>query len=507
MAGRYRIESLLGRGGIAVVYLARDEQVGGRRVAVKVLLESSAASEWLCAKFEDEMRALARLSHPNIVMVTDSGRLASGQPFLVMEYAPGATLRARLAEGARPLDETAEILVQLGRAVAAAHDNDVIHRDLKPENVIVRDLGRGEWLVKVIDFGVATVQESLARDAHTTRAAGTRAYMSPEQLRGRPLPASDIYALAAIAHELLTGRAPFAAATDVELVEEQRRGLAQPPSARRGELPAECDELIRRGLDFDPDQRPASALEFVEGLAHALAVAAPQGQRRRAGLARRAGFATLVIALLVVAGLAAGRWSRRHGETLQSAPLRPGGSTLEYAVLVQRYRSGQPYHAPFVLPGPLLFAVDDRIRLSVSSPQSGYLYVFNEGPTRQGVRPSFNVLFPSTSTRDGAATITAGEELQIPAQSWLVFDEEQGKETLWLVWSAKREPQLDQVAALANPTDRGAIRDERLARAVGGFLAAHRSASLAAARDPTRQRTVLRCAGDVLVAAVELEHR
>jgi hypothetical protein len=133
--------------------------------------------------------------------------------------------------------------------------------------------------------------------------------------------------------------------------------------------------------------------------------------------------------------------------------------------------------------------------------------VLNEGPTREGGRPSFNVLFPSTSTRDGSATIAAGEELQIPAQSWLVFDEEQGKETLWLVWSAKRAAELDQVGVLANPSDRGAVRDARLARAVRDYLAAHRSAGLAATPDRTRQRTVLRCDGDILVAAVELEHR
>lgn len=512
VAGRYRIDSPLGRGGIGAVFLARDEQVAERRVAIKVLLERSSASEWIRDKFDDERRALARLHHPNIVAVTDSGWLSSGQPFLVMEYVPGATLRVRMEQSPLSFAEVAAILVQLGRAVAAAHDSGVIHRDLKPENVIVRDLGSGEWLVKIVDFGVATVQESLAQDAHTTRAAGTRAYMAPEQLRGRPLPASDVYALAAISHELLTGRPPFAAQNDIDLMEAQRRGLLEPPSAGRRDLPSACDELIESGLAFDAERRPASAREFAGALASALPGAARQpggvSQPRRFGrLASRMGLAALAVAASTAVGYGVWRWSRPHRPVPPVASATTVESALDYAVTVQRYRNGRPYRAPFVLPGPLLFAVDDRIRISVSSRRSGHLYVLDEGPVRTGGLPSFNVLFPSMSTRDGAATIAAGEEIEIPSRSWLVFDDEQGQEKLWLVWSEKPQPSLDQVAALANPTDRGAIRDEQRARAVRDFLAAHQSAGLAVTRDSQRQRTLLRCAGSVLVAPVTLEHR
>jgi hypothetical protein len=133
--------------------------------------------------------------------------------------------------------------------------------------------------------------------------------------------------------------------------------------------------------------------------------------------------------------------------------------------------------------------------------------VLNEGPVQRGAAPSYNVLFPSTSTRGGSATIAAGELLVIPAQSWLVFDDEQGQEKLWLVWSDKPEPLFEQVALLANPTDRGAIRDEPRAAAMRDFLRVHRCTDLTVTRDPQGQRTTLRCRGNVLVAAVVLEHR
>jgi serine/threonine protein kinase len=510
VAGRYRIEGILGRGGIGVVYLARDEQLAGRQVALKLLLESAASSDWLSAKFADERQALARLRHPNIVMITDAGALPDGRPFLVMEYVPGPTLRVRLADGALDLTEAATILAQLGRAVDAAHSHGVVHRDLKPENVILQDLGAGECLVKVIDFGVATLAESFARDERTTRAAGTRAYMSPEQLRGHPAPASDVYALATIAYELLTGQRPFSATTDVALLEEQRRGVAERPSAVRPQLPVGCDKLIERGLAFEPDRRPASARELCDGLAGVLAAGeataiAPSTSARRRYAGRVAAAAALVT-LIGVLG-AAGKLCPRRSATESVAPSALSGSTIEYTLVVQRYRAGSPYRSPFALPGPLLFAVDDHIRLQLSSPRAGYVYVLNEGPVREQGLPMYNLLFPSASTRGGSARIAAGENVQIPAETWLVFDDEQGTEKLWLVWSAGRVSEIDDVAPLANPVQRGAIQDVRQRRALQRFLGRIPRATASAEGASGERRTRLSAKGETLVSTIELEHR
>ncbi len=510
VAGRYRIESLLGRGGIGVVYLASDEQLAGRQVAVKFLTESAASNEWLSAKFADERQALARLRHPNIVTITDAGALADGRAFLVMEYVPGATLRVRLADGPLGLGEAATILAQLGRAIDAAHTQGVIHRDLKPENVILLDLGAGERVIKVIDFGVATLSESLAQDAHTTRAAGTRAYMSPEQLRGHPEPASDIYALAAIAYELLAGQRPFGATTDVELLEEQRRGTVRRPSACRPQLSSACDELIERGLAFEAGDRPASARALGDGLA-ALLVAdsttttAPPTSGSRRNAWRLAASASIVA--LVGALAALGTFYPRRSTTQTAAPSAVRASMIEYTLLVQRYRAGRPYRSPFALPGPLLFAVDDRIRLKLSSPRAGYVYVLNEGPVLEQGLPMYNLVFPSASTRSGSARVVAGDDIQIPAETWLAFDDEQGTEKLWLVWSAVRVEELDVVTPLANPVQRGAIQDPRQRRAVRRFLEQNPRATATTVGAGGARRTRLSAAGETLVGAIELEHR
>jgi hypothetical protein len=210
----------------------------------------------------------------------------------------------------------------------------------------------------------------------------------------------------------------------------------------------------------------------------------------------------------VVSGaVAAGRWWPRHGAT-ETAP-RPtiAESAIEYTILVQRFRDGRPYRAPFALPGPMLFAVDDRIRLAVSSPRAGFLYVLNEGPAPDKGPPSYNLLFPSTSTRAGSARLPASEEIQIPGETWLVFDEEQGTEKLWLVWATREIPALDGVRTVANPSQGGEIRDERQRHAVRDFLARHVEPTLAPARDVVRGRTLLRASGDTLVGVIELEHR
>jgi eukaryotic-like serine/threonine-protein kinase len=276
--GRYHIERELGRGGIGVVYLARDAQLLAKPVVVKVLLDGSgqfapgAWAEWLAQKFEHEVEALARIDHPGVVGVLDTGAAPDGRPFFVMQYIDGVSLRVALEDGAMPLDRAASILRQIGQALDAAHEKGVFHRDLKPENILLRRFGDGEEHVKIIDFGIAKVENpKLRSDTGAEMIAGTVAYMAPEQLRSSPASAAtDVYAMGVIAFELVTGRAPFRASTVVELADAQRAGPAARPSDLRPDLAGDAERAILKALALDPADRFARSREFGDELARAL---------------------------------------------------------------------------------------------------------------------------------------------------------------------------------------------------------------------------------------------
>jgi tRNA A-37 threonylcarbamoyl transferase component Bud32 len=272
--GRYLVESQLGRGGIGVVYLARDTRLMDKRVVVKVLLDQLGDDDtqhWVRRKFREEIEALARIDHPGVVGVTHAGELADGRPFIVMQYIEGGSLRVLMKQGPMASARAASIIRQIGHAVGSAHGRGIIHRDLKPENIMLQSLEEGEEHVRLIDFGIATVHDSqAAAGATTTRVAGTPYYMAPEQLQGRPSPASDIFAIAVLAYEMLTGARPFDPKTPYEVFETLRAGVRTRPTQLRPDLPAEAELIILRALSFEEAARPASAREFVDALARAL---------------------------------------------------------------------------------------------------------------------------------------------------------------------------------------------------------------------------------------------
>jgi len=273
--GRYRIERELGQGGVGVVYLAHDEKLHDKRVVVKVLLEKSQANKWFVQKFHQEKEALARVDHPGVVGIVDSGELAEGEPYIVMQFVDGISLReaVKVNPEGLALERVASIVKQAGAALSAVHAQKIFHRDLKPENIMLQQLGRDEEQVKILDFGVAKVKESLIAPSTATGAvsAGTVLYMSPEQLRGdRVTAASDIYALGVIAYEIVTGRRPFKADTVAQLCDMQREGVRVNPGALRPRLPYEAEKLILSALEFEPGGRPQNAAEFGAALAAAL---------------------------------------------------------------------------------------------------------------------------------------------------------------------------------------------------------------------------------------------
>lgn len=274
---RYRLERCLGRGGMGAVYLARDLAVLSRSVVVKVMLDESFRSEWGVRKFRQEVEALARLRHPGIVDVLDQGLTPDQRPFFVMQYIEGQTLRTLMEEGPVQLELACQILRQMGSALTAAHEKGVLHRDLKPENVMLQPLGHTvqghpEVQVKLIDFGLARVEDSIADPtASIAMLVGTFAYMAPEQLTmASSSIRSDVFSLAVVGYELMAGEKPFRPSSLYDLIAQQRRGPSPMPCVLRPDLPHSTEEILLQGLQFDPSLRPAQARDFVEALSQSL---------------------------------------------------------------------------------------------------------------------------------------------------------------------------------------------------------------------------------------------
>jgi serine/threonine-protein kinase len=266
---RYRVERELGRGGLAVVLLARDEVLHGRPVVVKMLLERVRGDSWLAGKFAEELKALALIDHPGVVGPLDSGKARGGRPFLVMQYIGGRPLEGAIPQQGFPLARAADLLRQIGQALGAAHAKGVWHRDVKPANIMLQPLDDGSERVRLIDFGIATVMEAQSGKVGT-RVVGTLPYMSPEQLDGRVGHTSDIWAMGVLAYELVTGRRPFGAENVIQLLAQQQAGPTIRPSQLHPGLPVPAENLILQALSFREQDRPQSARQFGEELAAAL---------------------------------------------------------------------------------------------------------------------------------------------------------------------------------------------------------------------------------------------
>jgi eukaryotic-like serine/threonine-protein kinase len=267
--GRYQLGSLLGVGGMARVYLATD-RVLERQVAVKVLSPPYAQDPVFVERFRREARSAARLSHPNIVAVFDSGSDA-GDHYLVMEYVAGQSLAELLARQGRLAPRlAAELAVEVCAALAAAHAQGLVHRDVKPANVLVGDDGQ----VKVTDFGIVKAAAT-ATLTGTGTVLGTAAYLSPEQAQGGPVDArSDLYSLGCVLYELLCGTPPFGSGADSPPVAVATRHLHQPPeppSAHNPQVDAGLDAVVLTALAKEPAQRYQSAVELQDALERVLA--------------------------------------------------------------------------------------------------------------------------------------------------------------------------------------------------------------------------------------------
>jgi eukaryotic-like serine/threonine-protein kinase len=262
--GRYRVEDVLGRGGMASVYLARDEELE-RPVAVKVLAEHLADQPEFHDRFLREARLAAQLSHPNIVQVFDVGE-ENGSPFIVMECVEGSTLAQELNErGPLEPDEVVDLALQICGGLEHAHAAGLVHRDIKPQNLLLRPDGT----VKIADFGIARAAET-TRLTQMGSVLGTAAYLSPEQALGEEVTAAvDLYSLGCVLYELLTGRTPYVFETLPELVVKQREEAIAPVRELRPDVPERLEAAVMHALARNSDYRPESAAALAEELAAA----------------------------------------------------------------------------------------------------------------------------------------------------------------------------------------------------------------------------------------------
>jgi serine/threonine-protein kinase len=328
--GRYRVSKVLGAGGMGIVYLAEDEQLG-REVALKVLPIERIGDEVRRRRFVREARLAAGLRHPAIATIYDAGEIGA-RAFLAMEYVSGITLRETLRlSGPLSIGEVLRVGRAIADGLAAAHEARIVHRDIKPDNVIVASDGA----VKVLDFGAAKLRDRREEPAAPANEAtletqegliiGTPAYMSPEQAKGAPVDVrSDVFSLGVTLYEMTTGQRPFEGKTALDLLVAIDRDEPLRVSRRRRGVPTGLDRIILRCLAKDPAERPADAGEVSRALA---GIRVEERSWKRLG----GGIGLGGLAVVVAAGALAGRTNEPappHASTSvpSAAPVAVGDS-------------------------------------------------------------------------------------------------------------------------------------------------------------------------------------
>ena len=270
LVGHYRVLERIGAGGMGEVFRARDERLG-RDVALKLIRPASSDNPDHLRRFEQEARAAAALNHPNILAIYDVG-FEGTTPYIVSELLEGKTLRQRLSEGPIPVREATDYALQIAHGLTAAHDRLIVHRDLKPENLFLTNDGR----VKILDFGVAKLQtsaednraiESLTTVTKHGAVIGTVAYMSPEQLRAKPVDhRSDIFSFGAILYEMLAGQRAFRGETEVDTMTAVLREEPPDSSLEQAAIPPGYRDIVKHCLEKDPENRFQSAKDLTFAL-------------------------------------------------------------------------------------------------------------------------------------------------------------------------------------------------------------------------------------------------
>jgi serine/threonine protein kinase len=314
LSGRYKLEAKLGSGGMSTVYLANDATLD-RAVAVKVMHREMSEQPDQLERFRQEARAVAKLSHPNVVAVIDAGE-DGGHPYIVFEYVEGETLKQRIARvGALDTQESLAYAIEIARGLTVAHARNMVHRDIKPQNVLIDAEGRA----KLTDFGISRQLEQDGMTA-TGRVLGTTDYVAPEQAMGHPVdPRSDIYSLGVVLYEMLIGQVPFHADSQVGVAMKHVNEELPDVQQRRPEVSAAAALVVERATTKDPAERYQQVSEMIDDLSTALEVeaaragsttgeatsvldAVPPPERKLSGRARWS-WAAIALLVLVVAAV------------------------------------------------------------------------------------------------------------------------------------------------------------------------------------------------------------
>jgi eukaryotic-like serine/threonine-protein kinase len=317
LSGRYKLEAKLGSGGMSTVYLARDTTLD-RQVAVKVLHREMSEQEDQLQRFRQEARAVAKLSHPNVVAVIDAGE-DGGHPYIVFEYVEGETLKQKINRvGALDAQEALAYAIEIARGLTVAHGRNMVHRDIKPQNVLINSEGRA----KLTDFGISRQLEQDGMTA-TGRVLGTTDYVAPEQAMGHPVDQrSDIYSLGVVLYEMLVGQVPFSADSQVGVAMKHVNEELPDVQQRRPELSAAAAMVVERATAKDPAERYQQVGEMIDDLATALEVeaaragaptgeatsvleAVPPTERKLAGGSRWSRLAVALLLLVFAGAIAA----------------------------------------------------------------------------------------------------------------------------------------------------------------------------------------------------------
>jgi serine/threonine-protein kinase len=419
--GNYKSIALLGEGGMGAVYLAEHPGIG-RRVAVKVLHKNYTRDEHLLARFLNEARAANAIRHPNIIEILDSGMLADGTPFLVMELLEGESLGTRLRQhGALSLPTAVDFAYQTASALGAAHVKGIVHRDLKPDNLFVvpdpHDSNRQR--IKVLDFGIAKLQQGSVGDSVKTRTGtlmGTPIYMSPEQCRGTRTvdQRSDIYSLGVIFYEMLVGQPPFVSEGFGDLVNMHLNVPPTPARSKRPEITPALDAIVMKMLAKNPEDRYAEMADFQAALktsgshqivsspdlarthakAHPVTVTSPMhdttfstgaGERVETEVVRGRG--KVAIAGLVAAAIAGGvlYWQFGTGESMSKRPSPVATNTPPKPVLQPAMPVAQVNAV--TAPKPIPVAPAKKVELRLASVPAGAKVVDNADGELLGVTP------------------------------------------------------------------------------------------------------------------------
>jgi eukaryotic-like serine/threonine-protein kinase len=317
LSGRYRLAAKLGSGGMSTVYLARDTTLD-RDVAVKVMHREMSEQPDQLERFRQEARAVAKLSHPNVVAVIDAGE-DGGYPYIVFEYVEGETLKQRIARvGALDTQEALAYAIEIARGLTVAHARKMVHRDIKPQNVLIDNEGRA----KLTDFGISRQLEQDGMTA-TGRVLGTTDYVAPEQAMGRGADQrSDVYSLGVVLYEMLIGQVPFHADSQVGVAMKHVNEELPDVQQRRPEVSAAAALVVERATMKDPERRYQDVGEMIDDLSTALEVeaaragsttgeatsvldAVPPAKRKLSGRARWSWAAIAALAIVAAGALAA----------------------------------------------------------------------------------------------------------------------------------------------------------------------------------------------------------